>query len=165
MQPLTRCANASRCVLLGSTASSAPNFPSNCGDIFNKLLLLHLVASLSSKASQGFLNLPLTSPIPRDNAMKGLSKRLSITFITYNKPKFFVGTLYLDMIESCPPPQVFLQCHPFPEPGLTTVGVQGDRRTHPHVAALRAITSEDGMTADWYQFDPKFLDAGRKVLH
>ncbi|KAH9314063.1 hypothetical protein KI387_022690 [Taxus chinensis] len=161
------------------------------------------------------------------------------------KPKFLVqGTLYPDVIESCPPPgsgrnhshtikshhnvgglpeemklklieplrwlfkdevrklgeimnvpQGFLKCHPFPGPGLAvrilgdvtesnaletirlvdeifinsikdaglydsiwqafavflpvrTVGVQGDRRTHSHVVALRAITSEDGMTAD-----------------
>eukprot|EP01018_Ginkgo_biloba_P036858 Gb_09814 [translate_table: standard] len=170
------------------------------------------------------------------------------------KPKFLVqGTLYPDVIESCPPPgsgrnhshtikshhnvgglpenmklklieplrwlfkdevrklgeilkvpQAFLKRHPFPGPGLAvrilgdvtegnaletirlvdeifiesikdaglydsiwqafavflpvkTVGVQGDRRTHSHAVALRAITSEDGMTADWYQFDPKFL--------
>lgn len=170
------------------------------------------------------------------------------------KPMFLVqGTLYPDVIESCPPPgsgrnhshtikshhnvgglpeemnlklieplkwlfkdevrklgailsvpQGFLKRHPFPGPGLAvrilgdvtegnaldtirmvdeifinsikdaglydsiwqafavflpvkTVGVQGDKRTHSHAVALRAITSEDGMTADWYQFDPKFL--------
>lgn len=33
---------------------------------------------------------------------------------------------------------------------VQTVGVQGDQRTHSHAVALRAITSEDGMTADWY---------------
>ncbi|CAI5499827.1 unnamed protein product [Closterium sp. Naga37s-1] len=32
---------------------------------------------------------------------------------------------------------------------VRSVGVQGDRRTHSHVVALRAITSQDGMTADW----------------
>jgi GMP synthase (glutamine-hydrolysing) len=32
---------------------------------------------------------------------------------------------------------------------VKTVGVQGDKRTHSHAVALRAITSEDGMTADW----------------
>lgn len=170
------------------------------------------------------------------------------------KPSFLVqGTLYPDVIESCPPPgsgsthshtikshhnvgglpkemklklveplkwlfkdevrklgellmvpQAFLKRHPFPGPGLAvrilgdvtqegaletvrlvdeifinalkeaglydsiwqafavflpvkTVGVQGDRRSHSHAVALRAITSEDGMTADWYQFNPKFL--------
>lgn len=40
---------------------------------------------------------------------------------------------------------------------VRTVGVQGDQRTHRHVVALRAITSADGMTADWYDFPAAFL--------
>lgn len=35
---------------------------------------------------------------------------------------------------------------------VQTVGVQGDGRTYEKVLALRAVTSEDGMTADWYDF-------------
>jgi GMP synthase (glutamine-hydrolysing) len=40
---------------------------------------------------------------------------------------------------------------------IRSVGVQGDGRTHDHVVALRAVTSSDGMTADWYPFEPQFL--------
>lgn len=172
----------------------------------------------------------------------------------HRRPDFLVqGTLYPDVIESCPPPgsgkshshtikshhnvgglpenmklklveplkwlfkdevrkmgallgvpSTFLSRHPFPGPGLAvrvlgdvcaegalekirlvdeifinsireaglydkiwqafavflpirTVGVQGDRRTHANAVALRAITSQDGMTADWFEFDTKFL--------
>jgi len=36
---------------------------------------------------------------------------------------------------------------------VKTVGVQGDGRTYENVLALRAVTSTDGMTADWYPFE------------
>jgi len=168
-------------------------------------------------------------------------------------PKFLIqGTLYPDVIESCPPPgqgkhshtikshhnvgglpeqlgfdlieplrelfkdevrelgrligvpEEFITRHPFPGPGLAvralgdvttdgkldvlrradeiyvncireyglydeiwqafavflplkTVGVQGDQRTHSYVIGLRAVTSSDGMTADWYEFSGAFL--------
>ncbi|KAJ0049148.1 hypothetical protein Pint_15155 [Pistacia integerrima] len=179
------------------------------------------------------------------------------------KPAYLVqGTLYPDVIESCPPPgtgrthshtikshhnvgglpkdmklklieplkllfkdevrqlgkilnvpEPFLKRHPFPGPGLAvrvlgdvtdgnaldilrlvdeifiqsikdaglydsiwqafavflpvrSVGVQGDQRTHSHVVALRAVTSQDGMTADWYYFEHKFLDdVARKICN
>ncbi|KAG8486803.1 hypothetical protein CXB51_020338 [Gossypium anomalum] len=171
------------------------------------------------------------------------------------KPAFLVqGTLYPDVIESCPPPGTgrthshtikshhnvgalpkdmklklieplkllfkdevrqlgriltvpysFLKRHPFPGPGLAvrvlgdvtednaldtlrrvdeifiqsikdagiydsiwqafavflpvkSVGVQGDQRTHSHVVAFLAVTSQDGMTSDWYHFEREFLD-------
>jgi GMP synthase (glutamine-hydrolysing) len=40
---------------------------------------------------------------------------------------------------------------------VRTVGVMGDGRTYDHVLALRAVTSTDGMTADWYHFPHEFL--------
>jgi GMP synthase (glutamine-hydrolysing) len=42
---------------------------------------------------------------------------------------------------------------------VQTVGVMGDARTYENVAALRAVTSTDGMTADWYRFDYNILEA------
>ncbi|MGY9006846.1 MAG: glutamine-hydrolyzing GMP synthase [Alphaproteobacteria bacterium] len=40
---------------------------------------------------------------------------------------------------------------------VRTVGVMGDERTYEYVLALRAVTSTDGMTADYYPFDHDFL--------
>ncbi|MGD2133098.1 MAG: glutamine-hydrolyzing GMP synthase [Maricaulaceae bacterium] len=40
---------------------------------------------------------------------------------------------------------------------VRTVGVMGDERTYEHVLALRAVTSVDGMTADYFPFDHDFL--------
>jgi len=40
---------------------------------------------------------------------------------------------------------------------VRTVGVMGDGRTYDHVCALRAVTSTDGMTADFYPFEMAFL--------
>ena len=40
---------------------------------------------------------------------------------------------------------------------VKTVGVMGDNRTYEYLCLLRAITSEDGMTADFYNFNKSFL--------
>ncbi len=40
---------------------------------------------------------------------------------------------------------------------VQTVGVMGDGRTYEHVCALRAVTSVDGMTADFFPYDMELL--------
>jgi GMP synthase (glutamine-hydrolysing) len=42
---------------------------------------------------------------------------------------------------------------------IQSVGVMGDARTYENVLALRAVTSVDGMTADWYPFKSEVLEA------
>jgi len=41
---------------------------------------------------------------------------------------------------------------------IKTVGVMGDSRTYENICLLRAVTSHDGMTADYYSFPKKFID-------
>lgn len=49
---------------------------------------------------------------------------------------------------------------------VQTVGVQGDARTYEYVLSLRAVTSIDGMTADWYDFDGAFLrDVSNRITN
>ncbi len=66
-----------------------------------------------------------------------------------------------------------LMRHPFPGPGLAvrvlgsvdkerlellqSVGVMGDARSYENVAAVRCVTSTDGMTADWYDMPRDLL--------
>ena len=42
---------------------------------------------------------------------------------------------------------------------VKTVGVMGDNRTYEHICLLRAITSEDGMTADFFDFPKDFMQS------
>ena len=41
---------------------------------------------------------------------------------------------------------------------VKTVGVMGDSRTYEYICLLRAVVSEDGMSADYFSFPKKFLD-------
>jgi GMP synthase (glutamine-hydrolysing) len=41
---------------------------------------------------------------------------------------------------------------------VKTVGVMGDERTYEHVIAVRAVTSQDAMTADWAKLPPELLE-------
>jgi GMP synthase (glutamine-hydrolysing) len=47
---------------------------------------------------------------------------------------------------------------------VQTVGVMGDARTYENVLALRAVTSVDGMTANWYPFKPEVLEAASNKI-
>ena len=49
---------------------------------------------------------------------------------------------------------------------VKTVGVMGDSRTFEYTCLLRAVTSEDGMTADFFIFDKNFLqDISNKIIN
>ena len=41
---------------------------------------------------------------------------------------------------------------------VKTVGVMGDSRTYENLVGLRAVTSRDGMTADWYRMPNEILE-------
>lgn len=223
---------------------------------------LHLPVTIIDASERTLAKLAgLTDPEEKRKAIGGEFIAIFRDFATQQeaklggiRPAFLVqGTLYPDVIESCPPPgsnqkhshtikshhnvgglpkdlgftlveplrslfkdevrslgallgvpKPFLERHPFPGPGLAvrvlgdvtapgaldtlravdevfinkikaaglyhkiwqafavflpirSVGVQGDCRTHANVVALRAVTSSDGMTADWYHFDGAFL--------
>jgi GMP synthase (glutamine-hydrolysing) len=49
---------------------------------------------------------------------------------------------------------------------VKTVGVMGDNRTYEYLCLLRAITSEDGMTADFYEFKKLFIqEISNKIVN
>lgn len=65
-------------------------------------------------------------------------------------------TIYLDEIRKAGLYDTIWQAFAVLLP-VKTVGVMGDGRTYDHVCALRAVTSTDGMTADYYPFPHDFL--------
>jgi len=65
-------------------------------------------------------------------------------------------TIYLDEIRKAGLYDAIWQAFAVLLP-VQTVGVMGDGRTYDNVLALRAVTSTDGMTADFYPFDMAFL--------
>ncbi len=49
---------------------------------------------------------------------------------------------------------------------VKTVGVMGDNRTYEYICLLRAITSEDGMTADFFTFSKEFMQlVSNKIIN
>ena len=49
---------------------------------------------------------------------------------------------------------------------VKTVGVMGDARTYEYICLLRAVVSEDGMSADYFSFPKKFLDTiSNKIIN
>ncbi len=49
---------------------------------------------------------------------------------------------------------------------VKTVGVMGDNRTYEYMCLLRAITSEDGMTADFFSFSKEFMQlVSNKIIN
>ena len=49
---------------------------------------------------------------------------------------------------------------------VKTVGVMGDSRTFEYICLLRAVTSEDGMTADLFKFPNEFIsEVSGKIIN
>ena len=49
---------------------------------------------------------------------------------------------------------------------IKTVGVMGDTRTYENICLLRAVISEDGMTADYFSFPKNFIDSiSNKIIN
>jgi GMP synthase (glutamine-hydrolysing) len=73
--------------------------------------------------------------------------------------------IYLDEIRTAGLYDVIWQAFAVLLP-VRTVGVMGDARTYDYACALRAVTSTDGMTADYYDFSHEFLGAAaRRIIN
>ena len=78
--------------------------------------------------------------------------------ITTDKVKILrkADTIYIDEIKKAGLYNEIWQAFAVLLP-VQTVGVMGDERTYEYVCALRAVTSLDGMTADYYPYEQSFL--------
>ena len=78
--------------------------------------------------------------------------------ITNDKVKILrkADTIYIDEIKKAGLYNEIWQAFAVLLP-VQTVGVMGDERTYEYVCALRAVTSLDGMTADYYPYEQSFL--------
>ena len=115
-----------------------------------------------------------TSKIKSHHNVGGLPKKMNLQLVEPLK-EFFKDEVRI-LGKSLGLVKSICYKHPFPGPGLKsglyskiwqayaallpikTVGVMGDSRTYENICLLRAVTSEDGMTADYFTFSKKFLD-------
>jgi len=88
----------------------------------------------------------------------GLAIRIPGQEITLEKLEILrnADSVYLDEIKSSGLYNEIWQAFAVLLP-VRTVGVMGDKRSYEYAIALRAVTSVDGMTADYYRFDSNFL--------
>ena len=94
---------------------------------------------------KGFKNL-----ITIDRKKIDILQRVDNHFITYLKEKKIYKNIW----------QAFAILLP-----VKSVGVMGDERTYNYSIALRAVTSVDGMTADFYMFSKKDLtEISKKII-
>ena len=95
------------------------------------------------------------------------AKRKKVAEITEEKIKILqeADAIYIDEIRKAGLYDKIWQafCALLP---VKTVGVMGDARTYEYVLALRAVTSVDGMTAEVYNFESKFLcDVSNRIIN
>ena len=93
---------------------------------------------------------PFPGPGPRHPHARRRSRARSSTILRK------ADAIYLDEIRKAGLYDAIWQAFAVLLP-VHTVGVMGDGRTYDYVCALRAVTSTDGMTADFFPFDMDFL--------
>ena len=74
-------------------------------------------------------------------------------------------SIYIDLLRSCDLYDTIWQAGVILLP-VKSVGVMGDERTYENCVVLRAVTSTDGMTADWVDLPYKFLqEVSNKIIN